>query len=100
VLLTANDLKDITEKLGRDPSGLIEYFSEKKEMNGYVYKNDKAAIFNWAIEAYQKANPPLTNHSPPPKILCTCGGEYNRMGFCKLCSAEKPYAITSQNALG
>ena len=99
VILTDDQRMKLQERLGKDPSGLIDFFSEKKSMHGYKYKSDYAAICNWGIDAYQKTQP-LTNPSPPPKILCTCGGEYNRMGFCKLCSAEKPYAITSQNAIG
>ena len=55
VLLSQKEYDNFISKYGKDKTdGFIQYFSEKKEMRGYTYKSDRAALQNWGIDAYEK----------------------------------------------
>lgn len=52
VLLTDDELNSLKESYPDDYTGIINHFSELKEMKGYKYKSDYLAIKKWGITSY------------------------------------------------
>lgn len=80
VLLKDSELEKLKETYPDDYEGIINHFSELKEMKGYKYKSDYLAIKNWGISSYleKKKKEPQTvketqvikrdyNENPCPK---------------------------------
>lgn len=52
VLLTDSDAKKLRDEYGDDAVGIVQNYSEYKEMKGYKYKNDYLAIRKWGADTY------------------------------------------------
>lgn len=52
VLLTDSDAKKLRDEYGDDAVGIVQNYSEYKEMKGYKCKNDYLAIRKWGADAY------------------------------------------------
>ncbi|MCR5436176.1 MAG: helix-turn-helix domain-containing protein [Treponema sp.] len=54
VLLSQKEYDKFISKYGKEKTdAFIQYFSERKEMKGYKYASDRAALQNWGITAYE-----------------------------------------------
>ncbi len=54
VLLSQKEYDKFISKYGKEKTdAFIQYFSERKEMKGYKYASDRAALQNWGISAYE-----------------------------------------------
>ena len=93
VILTDEQIEKLSQAIKADPYQLLDFFSEKKEMNGYDYKNDYAALCNWGITAYQKTvkpAAPVIGQAPSRRKCDKCDGAYDNFGFCDTCGYERP----------
>lgn len=94
VLLTDDEYSRLIKDYHAIAKMAIEYLSAYKIEKGYKSMSDNLTIRRWVIDAVRKKEglPPLEKTATKKAVIhCTCGGEINKMGFCKLCGVE--YAV-------
>lgn len=55
VLLTKEEFETLNSKYGQETAGIIDNYSQYKEMKGYKCKRDYLAIIKWGVNAYREA---------------------------------------------
>lgn len=94
VLLTDDEYSRLIKDYHAVAKMAIDYLSAYKVEKGYKSKSDNLTIRRWVIDAVRKKEglPPLEKTATKKAVIhCTCGGEINKMGFCKSCGVE--YAV-------